>query len=96
MINNVIKRRTKAYRDELCIIVLDNGKVHYAPFYEEYENNQRYTELIIKHHIPYLAAFKIQQWYHKVRLDIKTDLCKKRVNVHYDEYCGGITLINKN
>jgi hypothetical protein len=41
---------------------------------------------IEKKYREYLSAFKIQQWFHYIKLNPTYNYCRKRVNMFYDKY----------
>jgi len=53
--------------------------IHMNPFTKEN------SEFIISKYRRYLSAFKIQRWYHRVRVNPEYRFCRKRVNMFYDK-----------
>ena len=41
---------------------------------------------IEKKYKEHLAAFKIQQWFHHIKLNPNYNYCKKQLNMFYDKY----------
>ena len=43
------------------------------------------NEFILREYKKHLASFKIQQWYHNIRMNPEYKFCRKRVNDFYDK-----------
>jgi hypothetical protein len=44
------------------------------------------NQFVEKKYREHLSAFKIQQWFHHIKLNPNYSYCRKRVNIFYDTY----------
>ena len=92
MISSGIKKRTqkvnKQIKEKWCQQLMDFVEQHpeYPWNWDEFKKEK--NTFIEKKYREHLSAFKIQQWFHHIKLNPNYRYCRKQVNMFYDTAFG--------